>query len=222
MSFAHTQDSGSSPTGTGTGTSPPSHAVVGDDHAAPDTTVTSHFSAPSRVDSLDDDDEILADSHVLGYHSADTSMDFDDHVLRSCSVIAYTASTPLTLGRSLPGLHTELACSTKAQASLPPLSLSHFTLAAAQSTDAASTASTSGVSSPRQPPLQPGAGIYTSPLTVNVSRSIDATQGVIREALRSLQMPFHEDAAKFKVRATLCCNSDASALLCARMYVCNH
>ena len=180
MSFAPTQ-AASSPT-----TSP---VVVHDCPAVPDSAM--HF---ARVD-LSDGSDILTDPHVLGCHSAGTTLDFDDLVFRSCS-IAYTP--PLAFARALPALQAELACSSLTLASLPPLNFDYDALAAAR-IDAASTTSVPGA---QLPPLQPGAGIYTSPFTLNVTRGIDATQSVIREALRALQMPFHEDAQKFKVRRT--------------------
>lgn len=54
------------------------------------------------------------------------------------------------------------------------------------------------------PPPQPGAGIYTSPLTINVNKNIDTNQKVIRDALQALQMVYREEAGKFKVNSFFC------------------
>ena len=53
---------------------------------------------------------------------------------------------------------------------------------------------------PSKPALQPGAGTYTSPLTVHVAESagLQDVIGVIKELLRVLRMPNEYDADKFK------------------------
>jgi hypothetical protein len=42
---------------------------------------------------------------------------------------------------------------------------------------------------PTRPPMQPGAGIYTSPLTVNVLEVLPEVERIIESVLRALQMP---------------------------------
>ena len=51
---------------------------------------------------------------------------------------------------------------------------------------------------PSKPALQPGAGIYTSPLTVNVDGPVKLVEGVITDVLRVLRMPNAFDATRFK------------------------
>ena len=52
---------------------------------------------------------------------------------------------------------------------------------------------------PSVPAMQPGAGIYTSPLTVNVDMSLEDVVSTVKEVLQATRMPFALSQTKFKV-----------------------
>jgi hypothetical protein len=56
---------------------------------------------------------------------------------------------------------------------------------------------------PSRPAMQPGAGIYTSPLTVNVEQPLKYVSDTIENVLRVLQMPSTLEAGKFKYKVAV-------------------
>ena len=55
------------------------------------------------------------------------------------------------------------------------------------------------------PSRQPGAGIYTSPLTVNVEARLEDVASCIEGMLCACQMPFSQEKTKFKVSLFFFC-----------------
>ena len=105
--------------------------------------------------------------------------DFDELVYKSCSIIPNsmgyvkydTVYEPITLGSNYPNL-VQIPQSVKCS---HPMSEGN-----------------------PLPPTQPGAGIYTSPLTVNVVKNIDDLVKEIHQVLHVLQMPNYYDSVRFK------------------------
>lgn len=105
--------------------------------------------------------------------------DFDELVYKSCSVISNsmdsvkydTVYEPVTISSNYPNF-VQIPQSVKCSHPIPegnPL-----------------------------PPIQPGAGIYTSPLTLNVVKNIDDLVKEIHQVLHKLQMPNYYDSVRFK------------------------
>jgi len=56
---------------------------------------------------------------------------------------------------------------------------------------------------PNEPPDQPGAGIYTSPLTLNTERPLEEVKRVVESVLTACQMPYEYEEDRYKARETL-------------------
>ena len=55
---------------------------------------------------------------------------------------------------------------------------------------------------PNEPPDQPGAGIYTSPLTLNTERPLEEVKKVVEGVLKACQMPYEYEEDRYKACET--------------------